>query len=269
MFVRFIALSFGCLFASFAIADDNCKEISVSSQVDRCVEAARKEADSQLNASYQKLLARFESQQRTDPEQGKALVAMARESQRAWIKLRDTTCPLEATEIEPGMAAHVTTINNCLARMSLERAAYLDTIVADEPGNVVDLNKVFLSGSQRFGDVVARYVSTFGSPCLTVQILAPNGDCRVLSSKQFCSFDGKSFWSGYADAGFEGHVFADDGLHVTLSLTELRPIGEKRLACVIPIQNEQIKELKCGASEPGVSKTSGRVAERSAGVSVS
>jgi uncharacterized protein YecT (DUF1311 family) len=249
MFVRFMALSFGCLFASFAIADDNCKEISVSSQVDRCVEAVRKEADSQLNASYQKLLARFESQQRTDPEQGKALVAMARESQRAWIKLRDTTCPLEAAEIEPGMAAHVTTINNCVARMSLERAAYLDTIVADEPGNVVDLNKVFLSGSQRFGDVVARYVSTFGSPCLTVQILAPNGGWRVLSSKRFCSFDGKSFWNGYASALFEDHAFAADGLHLRLSLFELRGDGEKRLTCMIPIQNEQIKELKCGAPE--------------------
>jgi uncharacterized protein YecT (DUF1311 family) len=241
MLVRFIALSFGCLFASFAMAEDDCKKITVSAQVDRCVEAARKEADTQLNASYKKLLGRFESQQRRDPEQGKALVAMARESQR----------PLEATEIEPGVAAHVTTINNCMARLSLERAAYLDTIVADEPGNVVDLNKVYLSGSQRFGDVVARYVSTFGSPCLTVQILAPNGGWRALSSKRFCSFEGKAFWTDYADAGFEDHVFAEDGLHVTLSLTELRGLGEKRLACVIPINNEQIKELKCGAPEPG------------------
>ena len=249
VFVRFIALSFGCLFASLAMAEDDCKEITVSWQVDLCVEAARKEADAQLNASYKKLLARFESQRRSDPEQNKALVAMAREAQRAWIKLRDTTCPLEATEIEPGVAAHVTTINNCMARMSLERAAYLDTIIADEPGNVVDLNKVSSSGYQRFGDVVARYVSTFGSPCLTVQILAPNGGWRVLSSKRFCSFDGKSFWSGYADAGFERYLFADDGLHVTLSLFELRGGGDRSLVCVIPIQNEQIKELKCGAPE--------------------
>jgi hypothetical protein len=136
-----------------------------------------------------------------------------------------------------------------MARLSLERAAYLDTIVADEPGNVVDLNKVYLSGSQRFGDVVARYVSTFGSPCLTLQILAPNGGWRVLSSKRFCSFEGKAFWTDYADAGFEDHAFAEDGLHVTLSLTELRGLGEKRLACVIPIKNEQIKELKCGTPE--------------------
>ena len=194
MYVRFIALSFGCLFSSIAMAEDDCKKITVSWQVDLCVEAARKEADAQLNASYKKLLARFESQQRRDPEQGKALIAMVRKAQRAWIKLRDTTCPLEATEIEPGVAAHVTAINSCMARMSLERAAYLDTIVADEPGNVVDLNRVFLSCSQRSGDVVARYVSTFGSPCLTVQILAPN-------------------------------------------------------ACVILIQNEQIKGLKCDAPE--------------------
>jgi hypothetical protein len=73
----------------------------------------------------------------------------------------------------------------------------------------------------------------------------------VLSSERFCSFEGKAFWTDYADAGFEDHAFADDGLHVTLRLTELRGLGEKRLACVIPIKNEQIKELKCGAPEPG------------------
>ncbi|WP_439820318.1 lysozyme inhibitor LprI family protein [Pseudomonas sp. HLG18] len=249
MFVRFIALSFGCLFASFAMADDDCKEISVSSQVDHCVEAARKEADAQLNISYKKLLARFESQQRSDPEQGKTLVAMARESQRAWIKLRDTTCPLEATEIEPGMAAHVTTINNCMARMSLERAAFLDAVVPDDPSEVIDVAKVSSSASQRYGDVVARYVTTFGSPCLNVQILAPKGNWRVLSSKRFCSFNGKSFWDGYASALFEDHAFTADGLQLTLSLFELREEAEKRLACVIPIQNEQIKELRCGAPE--------------------
>jgi hypothetical protein len=35
-----------------------------------------------------------------------------------------------------------------------------------------------------------------------------------------------------------------DGLHLTLSLFELRGEGEKRLACVIPIQNERIKEAE-------------------------
>lgn len=251
MFVRFIALSLGLLSASIALAEDNCKVITVSWQYDQCVEADRKSADAKLNASYKLLMTRFESQWKREPEQAKAYMAMARDSQRAWIKLRDTTCPLEAIETETGSKAYTTLTNNCIARMSLERAAYLDAVAPDDPSEVVDIAKVSNSASQRFGDVVARYVTAFGSPCLDVQILAPDGNWRVLSSRRFCSFDGKSFRSGYSYAGFEDHVFADDGLHVTLSLTELRSTGAKRLACVIPIQNEQIKELKCGAPKSG------------------
>lgn len=247
--VRFIALPLGMLCGSIAHAEDDCKVISVSWQVDVCVKADREKADAKLNASYKKLMARFESQQKRDPEQGKAFMAIARESQRAWIKLRDTTCPLEATDIDPDAVMHSTSINSCVARMSLERAVYLDGIVADSPGDVVDMNKVSRSGAKRYQDVVARYLYSFENPCLTVQILAPDGGWRVLSSAQFCSFDGKSFRSGYTDARFEEPVFADDGLHLTLSTTELYAPGEKRRACVIPIKNEQIKVLKCGEPE--------------------
>jgi uncharacterized protein YecT (DUF1311 family) len=249
MFIRLVALSLGLLSASFTFADDNCRVISSSAQVDQCAETARKDADAKLNASYKKLMARFEPQQKRDTEQGKAFMAIARDSQRAWIKLRDTTCPLEAMDIEPGTAAHATTINNCITRMSLERAVYLDGIVTDRSGDLLDLNKVFTAGSQRYGDVVARYVTTFGSVCLNAQILAPDGGWRVLSSARFCSFDGKSFWDGYSYAGFENLEFHADGLHVTLSLSELRGNGEERRACVIPIQDSQIKELKCGPPE--------------------
>lgn len=247
MFVRFIALPLGMLCASIAHAEDNCKVITVSWQYDECVEADRKDADAKLNSSYKKLLARLESHWVSEPEEGKAFMVIARDSQRAWIKLRDSTCPLETTATQFGSAAHTMVINKCVTRMSLERAVYLDAIAADGPSEVVDIANVSKSASQRFGDVVVRYITTFGSPCLNVQIVAPDGNWKVLSSAQVCSFDGKSFWSGYASAGFEGHVFAEDGLHVTLALTDLRPAGEKRLACVIPIQNEQIKELKCAA----------------------
>jgi uncharacterized protein YecT (DUF1311 family) len=249
MFIRFTVLNLGLLSASYALAEDHCKVITVSWQYDECVEADRKDADARLNASYKKLMGRFESQWKPEPEQGKAYMAMARDSQRAWIKLRDTTCPLEGTDVETGTAAYTTVTNKCIARMSLERAAYLDSIAPDGPSELVDVAKVSGSASQRFGDIVARYVTTFGSPCLNVQILAPEGNWRVLSSKRFCSFDGKTFWADYADARFEDHAFAADGLHVTLSLTELRGAGEKRLTCVIPIQNSQIKALKCGAPE--------------------
>lgn len=245
--VRFIALPLGTLCASIAHAEDTCKVINVSWQYDECLEADRKNADARLNASYKKLMSRFESS--PEPDLTKTNMAAAKESQRAWIKLRDTTCPLETTAVAPGSQAYSQVLNKCITRMSLERAAYLDAIAPDGPSEVVDVAKVSASASQRFGDVVARYVTTFGNPCLNVQLLAPDGNWRVLASKRFCSFEGKSFWDGYASAVFEDHAFATDGLHLTLSLFELRGEREKRLACVIPIQNEQIKELKCGAPE--------------------
>ena len=247
--VRFIALSFGLLFASTAFAEDTCKVITVSWQYLECIEAEGKAADAKLNASYKKLMARFASERAEDPAEAEAFMAIAKDSQRAWLKLRDTTCLLEATEVQPGSQAQSLMVSLCKARISLERAGYLDAIASDRPSDVTDISLVSQSASQRFGDVVARYVSTFSNPCLTVQILAPDGNWRVLSSRQFCSFDGKAFWKDYADAGFEDHAFAEDGLHVTLSLTELRAPGEKRRACVIPIQHAQIKELKCGAPE--------------------
>ena len=248
-FVRFIALFLGLLSASIALAEDTCKVITVSWQYLECVEADRKAADAKLNASYKKLMARFASQREADLAQAEAFMAIAKDSQRAWLKLRDTTCLLEATEVQPGSQAQSLMISLCVARISLERAGYLDAIASDRPSDATNISKVSKSASQRFGDVVARYVSTFSDPCLTVQILAPDGNWRVLSSRQFCSFEGKAFWKDFADADFEDHAFAEDGLHVTLSLTELRGSGEKRRACVIPIQNAQIKELKCGAPE--------------------
>jgi uncharacterized protein YecT (DUF1311 family) len=231
--------------ASITLAQDNCKVITSSAQVDQCAEIARKTADVSLNDSYKRLLARFEHQQKHDLEQGKAFKDMAKDAQRAWIKLRDNTCPLEATNIEPGLAAHTTTINNCIARMSVERAAYLDGIVPNGEGGVIDPNRISRAGAQRYGDIVVRYLTTFGSPCLNVQLLAPDGGWRVMSTAEFCSFDGKSFWDGYSDAGFENLTFAADGLHVTLSLSELRGNGEMRRECVIPIQGGDIKNMKC------------------------
>ena len=248
-FARFIVLALGLMSTSIALAEDTCKVITVSWQYLECVEADRKAADAKLNASYKKLIARFASQREEDPAQAEAFIAIARDSQRAWLKLRDTTCLLEATEVQPGSQAQSLMISLCVARISLERAGYLEAIASDRPSDVINISQVSESASRRFGDVVARYVSTFGNPCLTVQTLAPDGNWRVLSSRQFCTFDGKRFWSDYAEAGFEDHAFAEDGLHVTLSLTELRAPGEKRLACVIPIQNAQIQELKCGAPE--------------------
>jgi len=115
--------------ASAAYAQDDCSHVTSSLEMVPCSESAKKAADAQLNVSYKQLMTRLESDYRTDPALGAEYAAKVKESQRAWLKLRDANCPLEAFEIETGMPAHVFAVNSCIARMSRERSAYLDKIV--------------------------------------------------------------------------------------------------------------------------------------------
>ena len=114
---------------SAVYAQDDCSHVTSSLEMVPCSEAAKKAADTQLNVSYKQLMARLESDYRADPALGAEYAAKVKESQRAWLKLRDANCPLEAFDIETGMPAHVFAVNSCIARMSRERSAYLDKIV--------------------------------------------------------------------------------------------------------------------------------------------
>jgi len=99
--------AFALLPVSSAFAQDDCSEITSNLQVVPCSEAAKKTADNQLNTSYHQLMARLESQYLADPKLGEEYSATVKESQRAWIKLRDTNCAVEAFEIEAGKPAYV------------------------------------------------------------------------------------------------------------------------------------------------------------------
>ncbi|EJM20895.1 hypothetical protein PMI21_00826 [Pseudomonas sp. GM18] len=133
---QFIWLLIGAMFSGLlglpsAFAQDDCNEITISEQIDRCSDVAKNTADSQLNTSYHQLMTRLETQYRAEPDTGAAYTVKVKEAQRVWIKLRDASCPLEAFEIKPGTSAYVATVNNCIARMSRERTVFLDSIAPD------------------------------------------------------------------------------------------------------------------------------------------
>ena len=130
---RFVFALIGALLlpVSAVYAQDDCTQVSSSLEMLPCSESAKKSADTQLNVSYQQLMARLETQYRADPALGSAYAAKVKESQRAWLKLRDSNCPLEAFEIETGQPAYVTTVNLCIARMSRDRSVFLDNIASD------------------------------------------------------------------------------------------------------------------------------------------
>ncbi|MBX8529510.1 DUF1311 domain-containing protein [Pseudomonas cichorii] len=112
-------------------AKAECLEASNSQEIDACAKLAKNSADANLNSSYKKLITRIKSQYAVDVKVGDDFTNKLKESQRAWLKLRDTNCALEAFEIEVGQPAYLTTVNNCVAKMSLERSGYLDRILPD------------------------------------------------------------------------------------------------------------------------------------------
>ncbi len=108
-----------------------------------------------------------------------------------------------------------------------------------------DIGPVSEVGAGRVGNNVVRYIKTFGSACLNVQVISPEKKWEVLSFSSFCEFEGKSFDSDFADAGFEEVSVEADGLHLVLSLTPLQPTGEQRRHCVIPVDATVIRDLSC------------------------
>jgi hypothetical protein len=118
---------------------------------------------------------------------------------------------------------------------------YLGHAVAEIP----DIGPVSEVGTGRVGDNVVRYVKTFGNSCLEVQVVSPEKNWKVLSSSDFCTFEGKKFSSDFADAGFEDILVKADGIHLTLSLTPLQPTGEQRRSCIIHVEATVIKDLSC------------------------
>lgn len=160
---QFIGLIVGAMFSGLlglptAFAQDDCNEITISEQIDRCSDVAKNDADSQLNTSYHQLMARLEAQYRVEPDTGAAYTAKVKEAQRVWIKLRDANCPLEAFEIKPGTSAYVATVNNCIARMSRERTVFLDNIAPDiVSGSAVGRRSDVSCPSQNFAQFLPAF----------------------------------------------------------------------------------------------------------------
>lgn len=113
--------------ASAALADDlDCSRITLGAQVERCAQLDKDRADAALNASYQALLGRLQHQYQSQPLLEQDYLGKLKNAQRAWIKYRDTSCVVEAFEVQPGTPAHTTLINTCVSRLSRERARDLD-----------------------------------------------------------------------------------------------------------------------------------------------
>lgn len=132
--IRKISLIFLFLFARTALSDDvndPCKEIEASSQIALCAQYNKEQSDNLLNSSYKATLNRIRLQYKNSPLLADQYVSLLKKAQREWINLRDADCKLEAFEIEETAEAYQVTIDNCIAKMSNDRANYLKHIAPD------------------------------------------------------------------------------------------------------------------------------------------
>ncbi|WP_191486488.1 lysozyme inhibitor LprI family protein [Pseudomonas sp. FEN] len=106
----------------------DCTNITVSAQIDICANVEKESADKKLNESYKKLITRIKEQYSPSPETGDRYLSKLKNSQRAWLALRDSNCELESFLADPSSPAHETLINNCITKMSQKRSIYLDRI---------------------------------------------------------------------------------------------------------------------------------------------
>ncbi|WP_158243860.1 MULTISPECIES: lysozyme inhibitor LprI family protein [unclassified Pseudomonas] len=129
MFCAFVAMSV----SSVSFSQDAGCEAVAAGQRDECAEKAMKAADRVLNDSYDAVIDRagfrYIFQYQSRHEEHKAFLDRLKNSQRAWIKLRDSNCRLEGFENEWDTTSYSADLNRCAAKMSLERALYLDGIL--------------------------------------------------------------------------------------------------------------------------------------------
>jgi uncharacterized protein YecT (DUF1311 family) len=99
-----------------------------SLDVYECSTRETKRADRALNESYIVLTDLIAAEYHSDIKAGNELLNKIRDSQRAWIKLRDKNCLIETFVITPGTLAFETTRNSCITKETTLRTRYLNEL---------------------------------------------------------------------------------------------------------------------------------------------
>jgi hypothetical protein len=109
----------------------------------------------------------------------------------------------------------------------------------------VEYSKVAEANSARIGQVVVRYIRLYASPCLEVEVLAPEENWKVVTQKSFCDLGGLNFTTDFSYAGFEDISVKQTGIHVILSTFPLPSTEEERRECTISIEQRSVGDLVC------------------------
>lgn len=106
-------------------AMSDCSKGNNVQEVNECAEKNKTESELNLNKEYKAAKARIEKIYKGHGEESSQYRSAFVDTQRNWLKYRDSQCGLEAYAAEQGSDAYVSAINFCIDRLDQERTAIL------------------------------------------------------------------------------------------------------------------------------------------------
>ena len=107
----------------------DCTVVSNSLELDNCVKKKVLVSNSLLLTEMTSFEKRARKVYAPEPTLGKELIDKVLSAQEAWRSYRDKNCIVEAYEIEEGTPAYITTVNNCIILMNIERTNVLKKLL--------------------------------------------------------------------------------------------------------------------------------------------
>jgi len=125
-------LTFSALsFTTMALAAEDCSKKTSDPEVFTCAENNRNVAEKQLNSAYADAKKRIDEVFSQDADIKKQYLAVFLDSQRSWLKYRDTQCQLVAHVADKNSNPYQVFTNDCIAKLDEERTKQLKEIPYD------------------------------------------------------------------------------------------------------------------------------------------
>ena len=121
---RFIIAGTALLLSASALANE-CDKATTQLELNTCSAQQYQAADKKLNQTYQAAIARAAAPQRD----------LLKKAQQAWITLRDADCAFIGSGTEGGSVQPMI-MNQCLAEKTVEREAFLASLMQCEEGDL-------------------------------------------------------------------------------------------------------------------------------------
>ncbi|MDW3562089.1 hypothetical protein CIW68_19620 [Enterobacter cloacae] len=121
---RFIIAGAALLLSASALADE-CDKATTQLELNTCSAQQYQAADKKLNQTYQAAIKRAAAPQRD----------LLKKAQQAWIALRDADCNFIGSGTEGGSVQPMI-ISQCLTEKTVEREAFLASLMQCEEGNL-------------------------------------------------------------------------------------------------------------------------------------